>query len=107
MQIYRTVVGNNSPDLVFTVQRQGTVIDVTGATVQLFIRNERTNDTMNSSQAGCNLTTPGQGKVTYPVKATDFPTEDRYICDIKVTYASGKVEYIYEEVQVLARGAIS
>lgn len=106
-QIYRTTVGNTAPNLVFTCERNSTVINVTGATVTLALRNERTNVTTNPIVQSCALTTPASGIVTYSPAITDFPTEDRYIGDVKIVYSTGKVEHLYELLLVIARGGIS
>lgn len=106
-QIYRTVVGNDSPSLVITCERNDVAIDVTGATVTLAIRNERTGVTTNTGTQSCSLTTPASGIVTYAPSVTDFPTEDRYFGDIKIVHGSGKIEHIYEILLVIVRGGVS
>lgn len=106
-QIYRTVVGNNAPSMVITCKRDGTAIDVTGATVTLAIRNERTGATTNTGAQSCTLTTPLSGIVTYAPAIANFPSEGRYIGDIKIVYSGGTIEHIPEVLLVLARGAIS
>lgn len=106
-QIYRTVIGNNAPDLVITCQRNGTAINVTGATVKLIIQNERTGICTNTGSQNCTLTTPASGIVTYSPSITDFPQEGRYVCDIKITYSNGKIEDLRELILVIARGGIS
>lgn len=106
-QIYRTVIGNNAPDLVITCQRNGTAINITGATVKLMIQNERTGITTNGSNQSCALTTPASGIITYSPALADFPQEGRYVASIEITYASGKIEEIREEVLIIVRGGIS
>lgn len=101
-QIYRTVVGNDSPDIVFTCQRNGTAINLTGATVTLAITNERTGSVTNAVQT-CSITTAAQGIVTYTPAVADFPSEGRYIGDVKIVHISGKTEKLYELLLILAR----
>lgn len=100
-EIYRTVVGNDSPSLVITCERNDTAIDVTSATVTLIIKNERTGSTTNTVQT-CSLTTPGSGIVTYAPVVADFPTQDRYIGTIKIVFPGGKTEYLPERILILA-----
>jgi hypothetical protein len=104
MQIFQTVVGNTSPNIVITVQRNSTAIDVTGASVLLIITKEKTGTVTNTGQS-CALTTPTTGIVTYTPLAGDFPTSGRYLGEIKITYSSGKVERINEEILFVARAA--
>ena len=104
-QNYQTVVGNQQPDLVFTVQRNNTAINVTGATVELIITNERTGLQTNAGRTSCTLTTPVTGIVTYASNSADFTTEDRYIGEVKITYSTTKVERVSELLVVVARAA--
>lgn len=106
MDIYQTVVGNNAPDLVITVKRNDVAIDVTGSTVTLIITNEKTG-AVTVAAGSCALTTPASGIVTYSPAPNDFPSEGRYIGEIKVVYNSGKVERINEKILFLARKATS
>lgn len=105
-QIYRTVVGNQQPDLAFTVERNGEEIDVTDSTVTLTIKNERTGQTTNGNHT-CVINDATHGGVTYSPGASDFPTEDRYIGDCKVVYDDDKPEHIQELLLILVRAANS
>jgi hypothetical protein len=106
-QVYRTVVGNTAPNLVITLKRNGTVIDLTSATsVKLAIRYENNNTTTNTSQA-CAITTPASGIVTYTPLAGDFPREGRYLGDALIAFAGGASEHVAEILVVIARAAIS
>lgn len=104
MQIFQTVVGNTTPNVVITVQRNGVAVNVTGAGVLLIITKEKTGAVTNTSQ-NCALTTPASGIVTYTPLAGDFPTAGRYLGEIKITYSDGKVERINEEILFVARNA--
>lgn len=106
-QIYRTTVGNTAPDLVITCERNGVVIDITGATVTLALRNEQTLETTNTGAQSCTLTTPATGIITYPARAQDFPRVGRYHGSVKITYAGGKFEWLRDLILVLADGGIS
>ena len=105
-QIYRSVVGNNSPNLVFTCKRNDTAINVTGSTVTLTIRNERTGST-SVSNGPCDLTTPASGIVTYLATTADYPREGRYIGDVKIVHGTGKIEWLHELLLMIARPANS
>jgi hypothetical protein len=105
-QIYRTVVGNDAPDIQFTLERNDVAINVTGAAVELALRYLKNNTTYNATKA-CTLTTPASGIVTYSPAVADFPYEGLYIGDAKITYSDGTIEHVYEVLTVLARGGVS
>lgn len=107
MEIFKTVVGNWAPNMVFTVKRNGVVIDVTNCTVELAIRSEYTGETTNTGHQGCTLTTAASGIVTYVPNVADTPHEGRYIGDVKITYPDTSVERINEQLLIIARAAIS
>lgn len=98
-----TVDDNSSPNLVITLQRDNTAINLTGATVKLYIHNERTGEQTNTGHEDCTLTTAASGIVTYPVVAGDFPSAGRYLGDAKITYSGGGVERVNERVTIVAR----
>lgn len=106
-EIYRTVVGNDTPIIRLTAKRNGTVINVTGATVSLAIRREKTGTTTNTGSQSCVLETPASGIVTYQPSVSDFPVEGRYIGDLKIVHLGGRIEWLYEQVLIIARAAIS
>ncbi len=104
MQIYKTVVGNTSPSIDITCQRDSTAINLTAATsVILIIKNERTGTVTNTVQT-CTPQVPlTDGVVRYAPLAADFPTADRYLGDIKITNNDGTIEYLEEQLLVVAR----
>lgn len=103
--IFQTVVGNTNPSNQLTLDRDGTVIDLTSATsVILIITKELTGTVTNSGNQTCTISgTPTTGIVTYAPASTDFPTAGRYIGDVKITYANSKTEIINEVVIFVAR----
>jgi hypothetical protein len=106
--VYRTVVGNTAPTIQITLKRNGTVIDLSGATgVVMAIRDEMTEVTTNSVQT-CSIVAPATGGiVSYVPAISDFPREGRYVGDVKVSYTDGTTEHIAEILVVIARAAIS
>lgn len=104
MEIYRTVVGNNSPDLDITVKRNSVVIDLTDATsVTLVIKNERTGDQTNSGNTNCTIDTPKtNGIITYSPSSNDFPAEGRFIGTVKCVFPGAKNENIPDRILIVA-----
>lgn len=98
----KIVEGNSAPPIVLTAVRpDGTVINVTNATVSLIITKARA--ITNAGHQTCVLTTPASGIVTYTPTTTDFPTQGTYICDLKIVYSDASVEIVYDQLRVLAR----
>lgn len=103
--LFFTVVGNTNPILSLTLERDGTIIDLTSATaVILIISKELTATVTNSAAQTCSISgTPTTGVITYAPATTDFPSAGRYLGDVKVTYANNKTEYLYEQAVFVAR----
>lgn len=104
MATLKTVVANTAPALLITCERDGTVINLTGAVVTLIIAKGST-----ITQVGglCVLVTPASGIISYSPLATDFPTAGTYKGDVKVVYSDGSIEILYEQLKMKARSKIS
>ena len=97
-----TVEDNTAPPITLTLERDGVAINVTGCTVDLYIKNPSGSIT-NTGHTSCTLTTPGSGIVTYTTQSTDFPVGATYNCEVKITYGDATVETLYETFNVVAR----
>lgn len=97
----KTVVSNTAPPLAITAQRDGTVINLAGCTVNLIITQGTT--TLNTGHQGCTITNALNGIVSYVRQAGDIPTPGAYICDLQVTYGDGTVEILYDQLKIKAR----
>jgi hypothetical protein len=102
----KTVAGNTAPPVVLTLEREGTIIDLTGCSVTLTIKNLGTG-TITVSNAPCTVTNAVGGIITYVRGATDIPTAGAYVADVKVTYADGTSEILYNQQKFSARAPIS
>lgn len=101
-QTVKLVEGNSAPPIVLTAQRpDGTVINLTGATVSLIVTKARA--ITNAGHQTCVLTIPASGIVTYTPTTTDFPTQGTYVCDLKIVYSDTTVEIVYDQLRVIAR----
>lgn len=96
-----TVKSNSEPSIIITLERSGTAIDVTGATVDLFINLNGT--VINTGHTSCALTTPVSGIVTYDLTAADTATPGLANCEVRITYSGGGVETIYQKFQLNIR----
>lgn len=96
-----TVQNNTAPPIVLTLERSDNPINVTGATVDLYIN--LTGTVVNTGHTSCALTTPAAGVVTYTTHASDFTTPGVYNCEIKISYGDGTIETLYQKFQVSSR----
>lgn len=104
---FKIVEDNTAPAYQITCQRDGTAIDLTGATVEMIIENKSTGSVTNSGHQTCSIVTAASGIISYTAEATDFPSAGTYIGDIKITYNGGGVEILYGQVKWKVRAKIS
>jgi hypothetical protein len=97
----KTVAGNTAPPWDITCKRpDGTIIDLTGCTVELIIVK---GSTVTQAGRAAVVTTPASGLIEYTPVATDCPTKGSYKCDVAVTYGDGGFEILYDQLKVKAR----
>lgn len=97
------VEDNNAPNIALTLKRNGTVIDLTGASVDLIIKNADTNEITNAGHQACTVTDATGGIIAYVPAAGDVSAEGRYLAEVKITYSGGKIEILHERVVIVAR----
>lgn len=97
----KTVEDNTAPPILLTLKREGVVIDVTGATVELIIA--RGSTITNTGHQECTVVTPTSGLVQYDPQAGDFSSPGTYKADVKVTYADSSYEVLYEQLKFKVR----
>lgn len=100
-QKLNTVQGNTAPHLTLNAQRVGVAIDITGATVDIFIFKGSTQT--NIGHTLCTIVTPTSGTVSYAPQAGDFSTPGTYKADLQVTYVDGTIERLYDQLLIKAR----
>lgn len=105
MQIYQVSEDNTYPIINATLQRNEEDIDLSNCDVDLIINNENTGEQTNSGHTACIVPsdTAAAGVIQYQPEAGDFPLAGRYVCDAKITTASGKVEIVNEQLLVVVR----
>jgi hypothetical protein len=101
VQKLQIVAGNSAPPWLLTAKRAGVPIDVTGCTVTLILAKGST--ITNVGHQPCTLVTPVSGLVQYTPTVTDCPTPGTYKADLKVVYANGGIEILYDQLQIKAR----
>lgn len=103
---FKTVVGNTAPTFVITCTRDGSAIDLTGATVTLILKKSGGSIT-NTGHQTCTLVTAASGVISYTATSVDFPNAGRYIGDVRVVYSGGGIEILYQQARWVARAANS
>lgn len=83
---------DTAPARVFVLKENGTVINLTGATVKFKIFDNTTNTVTNAANQTCALTSATAGKVTYTFVTGDLPSAGTYACEVEVTYSGGKIQ---------------
>lgn len=98
-KVIQTYQNDTAPDLTFTITREdGSIVDLTGATVTFIIENPvthmYTNSPNNDKVDTCVITNPTGGVCVYSWNSggTDTPNVGLYPANIKIEYADDTVE---------------
>lgn len=101
----KLVQGNTAPPIDLTLDRDGSVIDLTGCTVSLII--SQNNAITNAGHQSCTITSPATaGKIRYLPQAADFATGSA-VADVKITYSDTTVEILYEQAKFRVRSKLA
>ena len=93
---------NTAPPIVLNCKRDdGSIIDLTGCTVEVIIA--RGSTITNAGHQEATVVTPTAGQIQYDPEATDFPTPGTYKADVRVTYANATYEVLYEQQKFKVR----
>lgn len=111
MSIERTsieIYTNNTPTLTFTIRTksttpgtQGTVYDLTGATVTFYVK-QNTTDTTYISSTACTVATPTSGQCT--VTLAKIATAGNYIGELK--YVKNSTELTLKTFTLIVNQAL-
>jgi hypothetical protein len=105
-QILHRVQNDTAPDEEFIVTRDGEVVPLTGATVELVIKSKTTDTITNTGHTECTVTDGPAGKAVYEFQDGDLPDVGDYECDLQIT-KNGKVETYYEIIKIRTRAEIA
>lgn len=98
---FKTFTGDTAPVLRFTVVRKGgSVVDLTGSTVEFRIKDIVTKEITNATDDNCTVIDAENGICTYTLNEEDFPTPGCYMANLKVTYTDGTIESSKVEIEV-------
>lgn len=98
-KVIQTYRGDTAPDLTFNLTREdGTIVNLTGATVSFIIQDPVTKLSTNDPGAGktnlCQITNATGGVCVYSWNAggTDTPDVGFYPANLKIEYPTGAIE---------------
>lgn len=92
---------NTAPPLGLTATRAGVAIDITGATVAVIIAKGAT--VVNAGHQAGTIVLGTAGTLTYTPQTGDFITPGTYKAELKITYANGSIETVYDQIQIKVR----
>lgn len=101
------VTGNTAPAYQITCERDGSGIDLSGATAELILQEKSTATVTNSGHQSCTVVTAASGIISYTAESTDFPDKGTYVADIKITYGDGGIEILYNQAKFKVRQKIT
>lgn len=104
---FKIVEDNTAPAYQITCTRDGTAIDLTGASVNLIIQQRSTGTITNTGHQTASLVTAASGIISYTAQAGDFPAAGNYVADVKVTYSGGGIEILYQQAKFKVRSKIA
>lgn len=104
-ETFLTVTGNQEPPLRFTLQNNSVPINLVDASrVDLILASDDSQLVVNSGHQACSIVSPAtSGVVDYTQNENDFLLAGRYVGEAKITYNSGRIQILHEQVIVIAR----
>lgn len=102
MATIKLVKDDTFPPLEFAVIKDGSAVDLTGATVKVYIKNSSTGTVKVNGQT-CTITDATNGKCKYTWGATDLDTAGDYVGEIELTDVDGKVQSSYDTFKLSVR----
>lgn len=103
MSQIKLVQGDTAPTYQFSLVRaDGTIPNLTGATVNFYIKGP-TGTATNAGHTACTITDVAGGLGYYDFQTNDLPSAGTYTCDLSITFASGKIETAFKQVELSVR----
>jgi hypothetical protein len=93
---------DTSPDAIFNLSREdGSIVDLTGASVNLNIQNPSSKQPTNAGHQACAITPPAtSGQCQYQWQSTDLPIAGIYNAWLHITYSDGQTETAAVKINV-------
>lgn len=103
--IIKMVQNDTLPDLEFTIKQDGSVVDLTGATVKFYMKNRDTG-TVKINGVACTIVSASAGTCKYVWQSGDTDTVGTYQAEVEVTFSGGTVQTGYESLTIEIRDDI-
>lgn len=101
VQVITLRKNDTAPNLPITCRRiSGSVIDITGATVNFIIANSGGSRT-NTGHTACTPVSATAGTCTYDLVTGDIPAAGEYTGDVEITYSNNEVETQTQSVVII------
>lgn len=95
---------DTGPPRDFIISRSGTAVDLAGYNaIDFVIVNPETKAITNTGHQACTKEDSAKGRARYNFLAGDLPVAGNYLCDLRLTDTAGKVETLYEYVEIIVR----
>jgi hypothetical protein len=101
----KLVQNDTKPALEFTVTREGSAVDLTGATVKFYMKNSDTG-AVKINGVACVLTDATNGLCRYNWLAADTNTVGNYTGELEVTFPDGSIQTGYKTINITIRDDI-
>lgn len=97
-----TFVNDTAPAVTFNISREGVTgfVDLSGATVNLYIQNPLTKQRTNTGHSACTVTNATGGQCKYFWHTGDVPVEGIYNATLKITYPDTTQESAPVQIEV-------
>lgn len=98
----KIVQNDTRPALEFTITQEGLPVDLTGCTVNFYMKNVDTGAVKINGSA-CSIVNAAAGKCRYLWSATDTNTVGTYLGEIEITFSDGKIQTGYKQFTIIIR----
>lgn len=99
----KIVKDDTLPVLEFSVIQNGVPVDLTGASVKFYMKNNDTGAVKVNGKS-CTVIDPAtSGVCRYSWEAADTDTAGEYVGEVEVTFATGKIQTGYKLIPIIIR----
>lgn len=101
----KLVQGDTRPSLEFTITKEGTAVDLTGATVKFYMKNSSTG-AVKINGATCSILDTVNGVCQYNWTTNDTDTAGSYAGEVEVTFPNGSIQTGFKQLSITIRDDI-
>ena len=105
MASIKIVQNDTKPILEFTITQEGSPVDLTGATVKFYMKNNDTGS-VKINGAACSISDAVNGKCRYVWQSGDTNTVGTYLAEVEVTFPDSSIQTGYKQMVIIIRDDI-